>query len=518
MSHAPRRTGRPSRLTPVTTAILSAFLLLAITAVSVPGTVLGASVTKVAACGVNLRTSPWTTARLRAAIKTDTKVTVATTVSGGGWRAMCAGRSVSGKAWYRISAVNGRSVKSLYGVTYLYAASGLFKDAVTTTPTPTPSATPTPIPTAAPTVTKYAACTANLRTSASVSATARTLIGTDTKVTVVTSVTGGSWVASCTGPSASGTSWYQISAVNGTSVTTLYGVTYLYAASGLFKDAVTSPTTSIATPAPIPTAAPTAAPTTAPAAAPTTILAAAVSTPAPAAAPTPAPTATPTPTSSPSPSPSPAPVTTTEGIDVSNWQGTIDWTQVSAAGKRFAYLKASEDTSYVDPTYLTNRAQARAAGIYIGAYHFAQPSATLGDAIAEADHFLDTATPARGDLMPVLDLERANGLSQSALTAWVQAYVGRIYERLGVRTVIYCSPYFWRTYLGDTTWFAANGYKILWVAHWTSALSPIVPAGAWGGNGWTFWQYTSDGSVPGITGRVDLNRYNGTDLTRALMP
>ena len=447
-------------------AMLSALFVFAVTAVSVPGDALGASITKAAACSANLRTSPYTTARLRASIKTDTRVTVATSVTGGSWRVSCAGKTLSGKYWYRISAINGRSVRTLYGVTYLYAASGLFK------------------PYVAPTITKYAACGAYLRTSAATTATSKVLIKTDTKVTIATSVTGGSWSTTCAGKAVAGKYWYRISAINGRSVRTLYGVTYLYAASGLFKPTITATSSS-----------------------PT---------------PTPPPTPTPTPTVAPSPTPTPTPIptfpNTTEGIDISHWQGTINWTKVAAAGKRFAYMKASEETTYVDPTYVTNRAQARSAGLHVGAYHFAQPRATLGDAVAQADHFLDTASPTSGDLLPVLDLERTNGLTPAALTAWVQAFMQRVYERTGLRAVIYCSPNFWKVYMANTTWFADNGYQVLWVAHWTTAGTPIMPAGNWGGKGWTFWQYTSDGSVPGITGRVDLNRFNGTNLARVRIP
>ena len=72
--------------------------------------------------------------------------------------------------------------------------------------------------------------------------------------------------------------------------------------------------------------------------------------------------------------------------------------------------------------------------------------------------------------------------------------------------------------MGNSTWFAKNGYDVLWIAHWTTASSPSVPAENWGGKSWTFWQYTSDGSVPGISGRVDLDRYNGTDLSKVLIP
>jgi lysozyme len=181
-------------------------------------------------------------------------------------------------------------------------------------------------------------------------------------------------------------------------------------------------------------------------------------------------------------------------------------------------MKASEDTDYVDPTYTTNRAGAMAAGMYVGAYHFAQPNATVGSATAQADHFVDTALPASGDLLPVLDLERSGGLSQAVLTAWVREFLERVYQRIGVRGVIYCSPNFWKTYMGDTGWFASNGYGILWVAHWTAASAPTVPGGNWGGKSWTFWQYTSDGAVPGISGRVDLDRYNGNDFTRVRIP
>jgi lysozyme len=334
------------------------------------------------------------------------------------------------------------------------------------------------------------------------------MIATDVQVTIAASVAGTAYDTTCAGTRVAGTGWYRIVAVNGVSTSQRYGVASVYAAGGLFKTAVTAQVAAAPTPTPTPT--PTPKPTPTP-------------TPKPTATPTPTPTPTATPTATASPTPTPTPTATpnpkfAEGIDVSHWQNTIDWTKVAASGKKFAYIKASESTDFVDPLYVQNRTQARAAGLYVGAYHFAQPSTTAGDAVAEADHFLAVATPAKGDLLPVLDLERSNGLSSSALTAWVQAYMGEILQRTGVHGVIYVSPSFWKTYLGDTTWFALNGFDVLWVAHWTSATSPTVPGGNWGGDGWTFWQYTSDGVVPGISGRVDLNRYNGTDFTRVRIP
>jgi GH25 family lysozyme M1 (1,4-beta-N-acetylmuramidase) len=198
------------------------------------------------------------------------------------------------------------------------------------------------------------------------------------------------------------------------------------------------------------------------------------------------------------------PVGALPGIDVSHWQGTIDWAQVAASGQRFAIAKATEGRTYVDPTYATNKAGAAANGIVFGAYHFARPDATPGDAILEADHFVDTAQLQPGDLIPVLDLERTGGLSQAEVTAWILAWLGRVTERLGVRPMVYTSPNGWAQRTGDTTAVVDAGYTILWVAHW-GVETPRLPANDWGGYGWTFWQYTDCGAVPGIQGCVDLD-------------
>jgi len=207
-----------------------------------------------------------------------------------------------------------------------------------------------------------------------------------------------------------------------------------------------------------------------------------------------------------------------EGIDVSHWQGTINWTKVAAAGKKFAIIKAtdgqvqSDGKLYIDPMYATNHAQAKAAGLWTGAYHYARPSTNAGDAIAEADHFASVMNLGAGDLIPALDLEDTGGMSISALQTWVTRFLDEVTLKIGVRPMIYTSPSFWKNKMGDTRKLADAGYTVLWIAHWNVA-APTVPAENWGGHGWTFWQYTSDGSVSGITGRVDLDRFNGLDLT-----
>jgi len=94
-----------------------------------------------------------------------------------------------------------------------------------------------------------------------------------------------------------------------------------------------------------------------------------------------------------------------EGIDVSHWQNTIDWSKVAAAGKSFAIIKATESTDYTDPLYATNHMRAKAAGLWTGAYHFAQPSLAANDAILEADYFVSVINLGAHDLIPALDLE-----------------------------------------------------------------------------------------------------------------
>jgi len=208
-----------------------------------------------------------------------------------------------------------------------------------------------------------------------------------------------------------------------------------------------------------------------------------------------------------------AATTHAKGIDVSNWNGTINWAKVAHAGYRFAIGKATEGTGFDDGTYAANRYGSEAAGLVFGAYHFARPSGTnlagvTASAVAQADHFLGFATPQPGELPPVLDLEATGNLSAHLLTAWTEAWAQEVYARLGVHPLVYSSPVFWQERLADSTAIAAAGTS-LWIAHWTSASKPWVPAQNWNGLGWTFWQWTDCVSVPGLAHCADGDRMNG---------
>jgi lysozyme len=270
-------------------------------------------------------------------------------------------------------------------------------------------------------------------------------------------------VGACSDPSAQGSTWLHIVAVGGNPTSLLFGVADVYAIPAAFASVSGGPS---ATPAP-----------------------------------------TPTPLGP-----------TLEGIDVSYHEGTIDWSAVVNAGIRFAWIKATEGTKYVDPAWATNSANARAAGMPFGAFHYAQPGTDPGLAAEQADHFVDVAGFGSGNLLPVLDVEITNGLTPSAMQTFIAQFLDRVLQRTGIHAVIYTSPNFWRKNVGDTAVFAQNGYNLLWVAHWTTASAPSMPASNWGGFGWTVWQYTDKGTVPGITKVVDRDRLAGTDLSRILIP
>lgn len=209
------------------------------------------------------------------------------------------------------------------------------------------------------------------------------------------------------------------------------------------------------------------------------------------------------------------------GIDVSNHQGRIAWPRVARDGEQFVFAKATEGVTYEDPTYARNKRAASKHRLKVGAYHYARPGgggpdARRADARSEAKHFLSVANLHGGNLLPVLDLEETGGLSPRGLIRWSRSWLEKVRERLGARGMIYTSPYFWRTYMRDTKWFADHGYRAVWIADWRTR-SPDVPARNWNGKGWTFWQWTDCGHVDGISGCVDRDLYRGRRWSKVLI-
>jgi stage II sporulation protein D len=194
----------------------------------------------VPACdGVNIRSAASTSATAVVKLGLSATVTVTGTVSGGSWSTICP-TSKAGSSWYAVSAINGTAVSTLYGAALLYAATGVLTAAPPPTASPAPTATaaptasPSPTPTAAPAAqTMVPACDGvNLRFAASTTATVISKLGLSATVRVTGTKAGGAWSTTC--PTAkSGSGWYVVDEVNGTSVKTLFGVPALYAATGV---------------------------------------------------------------------------------------------------------------------------------------------------------------------------------------------------------------------------------------------------------------------------------------------
>ncbi|HEX3563353.1 MAG TPA: GH25 family lysozyme [Solirubrobacterales bacterium] len=208
------------------------------------------------------------------------------------------------------------------------------------------------------------------------------------------------------------------------------------------------------------------------------------------------------------------------GIDVSRFQGAIAWPSVAGAGVRFAFVQASRGSGAdctvkplqcgPDPYFAANRAAAETAGIRVGAYHRAfATGGTVADAradsLAEANVFLASVGSLQsGELVPVLDVEIPfTGMTSTTLRTWIRVWTKKVSKRLGRKPMIYTNASSWAL-TANTKEFAKAKYP-LWVAEW-GVSSPSVPASNWGGRGYSVWQYTSSGSVPGISGDVDMDR------------
>ena len=188
-----------------------------------------------------------------------------------------------------------------------------------------------------------------------------------------------------------------------------------------------------------------------------------------------------------------------QGIDVSDHQGTVDWTAVQQAGKVFVFIKATDGITWTDPDFATNWSGARAAGLLRGAYHFYE---TDDDPTAQAQNFLSAVQLQPGDLPPVVDIEKLDSGSTASQTVQdLQTWLDVVQQATGRVPIIYTSPTFWNS-LGTS----AFGRYPLWVAEY-GVQTPKLPAG-W--TSWTFWQSSESGTVSGISGSVDLNVFQGT--------
>ena len=193
------------------------------------------------------------------------------------------------------------------------------------------------------------------------------------------------------------------------------------------------------------------------------------------------------------------------GIDVSKYQGAIDWPAAAKGGVRFAYLKATEGGDRKDDRFQANWDGARAAGIPTGAYHFYYFCRPVEDQIA---WFKTHVPPAADALPPVLDMEW-NPDSPTCkkrppadqIRRDMNVFLSEMEAFYGKKPIIYTTVDFHRDVLPGQL-----GHHRFWLRSVASH-----PSKKYGDRRWTFWQYTATGSVPGVSGKVDRNVFAGSE-------
>lgn len=203
------------------------------------------------------------------------------------------------------------------------------------------------------------------------------------------------------------------------------------------------------------------------------------------------------------------------GIDVSEWQGGIDWNAVKADGVDYAFIRAGATTSSsfdlkTDSKFDTNMEGAKAAGVARGVYWYSQAT-NEEEAVAEAKKLISLAKKYDIELPLVMDLEFSDGRFDSAYTSWRAKGSDYAKKRMtavadaflsycrsqGYPAAIYLSTSLAGSTTGVDTSALVNNSHEVWVAHYSSNLSAC--------SDYTMWQFTSSGSVNGIKGKVDYD-------------
>ncbi|MDR1592915.1 MAG: glycoside hydrolase family 25 protein [Prevotellaceae bacterium] len=191
------------------------------------------------------------------------------------------------------------------------------------------------------------------------------------------------------------------------------------------------------------------------------------------------------------------------GIDVSRYQNMIDWKYLeSFTGNNndvkisFAFIKATEGRSLQDPLFKANWENIGKTGIIRGAYHYFVPTRSASE---QAQNFIANVTLVEGDLPPVLDVEKLNGVSAAKLRENIKIWLNEIEKHYGMKPIIYSYIDFYEKYLiADKD---LRKYP-LWVAHYDKKKIEFDES-------WLFWQHSDKGRIPGISEPVDFNVFNG---------
>ena len=192
------------------------------------------------------------------------------------------------------------------------------------------------------------------------------------------------------------------------------------------------------------------------------------------------------------------------GVDVSRWQGNMDWDTLRQQGANFAFIKATDGGDHVDPMFRKNWNGAEAAGIRRGAYHFFYWCRVASE---QADWFIRNVPKDPTALPPVIDVEW-NHLSackkrpsRAVVLEKMQVFMDRLEAHYGQRPIIYTAPDFYEDNLKGA--FPNHPFWLRSVAQHPSKVYP--------NREWLFWQYSGSGLSKGVTGRIDLNVFHGSE-------
>lgn len=194
---------------------------------------------------------------------------------------------------------------------------------------------------------------------------------------------------------------------------------------------------------------------------------------------------------------------TIHGIDVSYYQGKINWQKVKdmeddGVKVKFAFIKATEGLLQVDPYFQRNWREAPKVGIICGAYHFFRPKR---DGKTQAKFFLQVVNIEKGDLPPVVDIESLDGVSPVKMRAELADFLNYVEVKTKVRPIIYSGLKFYEDYLEEHF----EEYP-LWIAHY------YQPKLRMDKSRWKFWQHSDKAKINGIGHVVDFNAFNGDSL------
>lgn len=191
------------------------------------------------------------------------------------------------------------------------------------------------------------------------------------------------------------------------------------------------------------------------------------------------------------------------GIDVSRWQGEINWAELEKirSGKdsiaiSFAFIKATEGVSLIDPKFETNWKAAAKTQIIRGAYHFFVPSRKAKE---QADNFIKTVKLSKGDLPPALDVETLGRKGAEELRNNVKIWLRTVEKHYGIKPIIYTYIDFYEKYLKDED---LEKYP-LWIAHYYEKSLEVDEK-------WLFWQHSDEGIIPTLREKVDFNVFSGS--------